>query len=221
MQWESNKWKIKPLTKSKGDCMIIINSKNILFFKKFLFLPAMKLLKNLTILTAAEATVISFFIVSLIGGVLLYFTEKNRNVNVKIPFLQTVKIVPEVKFKDSSIDAIEETQVYTFLKASSYKGEKFIDTFFTSVSALCVTGLISTDFSKFTLPGQIIILILIQMGGLGIILFTSIFAFAIVRGLSEKSSFKKMLAGILDTERHDVARMIKHMMLYTFLFEGL
>lgn len=57
--------------------------------------------------------------------------------------------------------------------------------------------------------------------GLGIIVFTSMFAFAVFRGFSDKLSFKKVLAGIVDTEHHYVARMIKHVAFYTVLIEGL
>jgi len=49
-----------------------------------------------------------------------------------------------------------------------------IDALFTSTSAVCVTGLIVLDTGKdFTLFGQIVILILIQLGGLGIMTFAA------------------------------------------------
>ncbi len=49
-----------------------------------------------------------------------------------------------------------------------------IDTMFTSVSAVCVTGLITVDTAQFSLFGQIVILLLIQFGGLGILTFTTV-----------------------------------------------
>jgi Trk-type K+ transport system membrane component len=42
-------------------------------------------------------------------------------------------------------------------------GESYVDSIFMAVSALCVTGLSSTDFSQYTLAGQIILMILIQI----------------------------------------------------------
>ena len=46
----------------------------------------------------------------------------------------------------------------------------FSDALFTSTTAVCVTGLVTvTPAVQFTLAGQIILLILIQIGGLGII----------------------------------------------------
>ncbi len=50
----------------------------------------------------------------------------------------------------------------------------FIDSLFTSVSAVCVTGLITVDTAQFTLFGKIVLLLLIQFGGLGILTFTTI-----------------------------------------------
>lgn len=53
-----------------------------------------------------------------------------------------------------------------------------VDAFFTSTSAVCVTGLSVLDTGKdFTLFGQTIILVLIQLGGLGMLTLTSFFAY--------------------------------------------
>ena len=53
----------------------------------------------------------------------------------------------------------------------------WVDSLFTSTSAVCVTGLTSVDISStFTRFGQLIILALIQVGGLGVMTITSFFA---------------------------------------------
>ena len=54
-----------------------------------------------------------------------------------------------------------------------------IDAMFTATSATCVTGLVVRDtWSQFSLFGQVIILMLIQVGGLGLVTLTSFFALA-------------------------------------------
>lgn len=54
-----------------------------------------------------------------------------------------------------------------------------IDAIFTATSATCVTGLVVRDtWSQFSLFGQVIILMLIQVGGLGLVTLTSFFALA-------------------------------------------
>ncbi|MCI0495659.1 hypothetical protein L0Z72_11710, partial [candidate division KSB1 bacterium] len=57
----------------------------------------------------------------------------------------------------------------------------FIDALFTATSATCVTGLVIVDTgSKFTMLGQIVILILIQVGGLGIMTFSTFFIYLVI-----------------------------------------
>ena len=64
------------------------------------------------------------------------------------------------------------------LPNATVKGISLIDALFTSTSAVCVTGLIVLDTSSdFTFLGQFIILILFQVGGLGMMTFTSFFGF--------------------------------------------
>ncbi len=53
----------------------------------------------------------------------------------------------------------------------------FVDALFTATSAVCVTGLIVVDTGQyFSLFGQVVIIILIQIGGLGLMTITTLFA---------------------------------------------
>lgn len=72
-----------------------------------------------------------------------------------------------------------------------------VDALFTSTSAVCVTGLTSVDVSTyFTLEGQIIILLLIQIGGLGVMTITSFFALFFMgsTGLYSQFALKDMVS---------------------------
>ncbi len=61
----------------------------------------------------------------------------------------------------------------------------WVDALFTATSAICVTGLIVVDTAEyFTTWGQAYILLLIQLGGLGIISFTSVIIVALGQRLS-------------------------------------
>ncbi len=63
------------------------------------------------------------------------------------------------------------------LPRCTYHGISWLDALFTATSATCVTGLVTVDVSStFTLGGQIIIILLIQIGGLGVMTLTSFFA---------------------------------------------
>lgn len=65
---------------------------------------------------------------------------------------------------------------------------EFVDAFFMATSAISITGLTVVDVStKFTLFGQTILLILIQLGGLGIMTFTGFFGYFFSGGFSYKN----------------------------------
>ena len=64
-----------------------------------------------------------------------------------------------------------------------------LDALFTSTSAVCVTGLVVRDTgTEFTRLGQVIILALIQLGGLGIVVFGAIFAVLFGRSLGLRAA---------------------------------
>lgn len=67
-------------------------------------------------------------------------------------------------------------------------GASPIEALFTSVSALCVTGLIVVDTPTYwTAFGQVVILVLIQIGGLGVMTIASVVGLAVIRRLSLRS----------------------------------
>ncbi len=78
-------------------------------------------------------------------------------------------------------------------------GLSFLNALFTASSAVCVTGLIVVDTaSHFTPAGQAGILLLIQIGGLGIMILSYSAAFALRRGL--KLQDKLLLAYVIDED---------------------
>lgn len=96
-----------------------------------------------------------------------------------------------------------------------------IDALFTSTSAVCVTGLTVVDTgSFFTEFGQIIIAFLIQVGGLGIMTFTSYFSY-FFRGSSSYES-QLILRDFTNTERlSEVFSVLKKILIITLLIEAI
>jgi len=75
-------------------------------------------------------------------------------------------------------------------KATVHQNITFMDALFTSTSAVCVTGLTVFDTATyFTRFGQTVILILIQIGGLGLVTFTTFFAIFLAGGLGLRERF--------------------------------
>ena len=69
------------------------------------------------------------------------------------------------------------------------KNVSLVDALFTATSATCVTGLIVKNTGEdFSLMGRIIILSLIQLGGLGIVVFGAVFALLLGQALSLRES---------------------------------
>lgn len=108
------------------------------------------------------------------------------------------------------------------LPVSSRNGEwtPFLNALFTATSASCVTGLIVYDtYTYWSHFGQIVILLMIQIGGIG--LMTLISTFAIFRkkkiGLHERILLKQS-AG--NTRISGMVRLVKQIILGTLLFEG-
>ncbi len=60
----------------------------------------------------------------------------------------------------------------------------WLDSFFTATSAVCVTGLTTVNTSSFHLPGQLLILLLIQLGGIGVMTLTTSILLVLGRKLS-------------------------------------
>ncbi len=72
--------------------------------------------------------------------------------------------------------------------SASSRWTSFLDALFTSTSAVCVTGLVVADTpTHWSLFGQIVILLLIQVGGLGIMLFAALVGLALLRRLTVRS----------------------------------
>ena len=73
----------------------------------------------------------------------------------------------------------------------TYRGISYVDSLFTATSAVCVTGLTSVSVADvFTTTGQTVILILIQIGGLGIMTITSFFSLFFMGQTSLKSQLQ-------------------------------
>jgi len=92
---------------------------------------------------------------------------------------------------------------------------------FTSTSACCVTGLIVEDTGSYwSRMGQCVILVLIQLGGLGIMTFGAFFA-AVVGGRSTVREAATM-AGLLESEQlADVRGLIRSILGFTIAIEGI
>jgi trk system potassium uptake protein TrkH len=97
----------------------------------------------------------------------------------------------------------------------------FVDALFTATSATCVTGLVVKDVGNdFTLMGQLTILTLIQLGGLGIVIFGAVFAMLLGQalGLRESAAMQDILS---DQMLGRISRMIAFIFITTIAVEAI
>lgn len=97
----------------------------------------------------------------------------------------------------------------------------FVDALFTATSAVCVTGLSTiTISSDLSLAGQLTTLFLCQVGGLGIITFSVVLFALMGRGISFKGA-EITQSTFLHTPRKDFAVVIRKVLVYTLILEGI
>ncbi|WP_098748858.1 TrkH family potassium uptake protein [Paenibacillus sp. EZ-K15] len=108
------------------------------------------------------------------------------------------------------------------LPISTSTGEplEFIDALFTSTSATCVTGLVVVDtgttFSSF---GEVVIMLLIQIGGLGFMTMATLFALALKRRISLKDRLILQEA-MNQSSMEGIVRLIRRVLLYSLIIEA-
>lgn len=95
-----------------------------------------------------------------------------------------------------------------------------VDALFTATSAVCVTGLTVVDTATFWSPfGQVVILALIQIGGLGIMIFASLIGLALARRLSVRSRLNAA-AEAKAVGFDDVRGLVRGIVLISFIIEA-
>ncbi|MDD3839556.1 MAG: TrkH family potassium uptake protein [Clostridia bacterium] len=97
----------------------------------------------------------------------------------------------------------------------------FLNALFTATSAVCVTGLVVVDTAThWTLFGQIIIIILIQIGGLGFMALTTLFALIVGKKITLRERLV-MQEALNQFSIEGVVRLTKNLLIVTLLIEGM
>jgi len=154
--------------------------------------------------------------VTIIVGLVLRLVELNR-------FLATLRIRPALLLVGSFLTLIAAGMGMLLLPGATAEGQPettFIDALFTATSAVCVTGLTVVDTGIHWSPmGQYVVLGLIQLGGLGLMTFGTVFAIFLWRGMRLRESIV-----MREVVSHDLAAEVKRVILFillaTFLIEG-
>ncbi|MGD9345114.1 MAG: TrkH family potassium uptake protein [Candidatus Aminicenantes bacterium] len=106
------------------------------------------------------------------------------------------------------------------LPFSTHSGQiSFVDALFTATSAVCVTGLTVQDTSAyFTTAGQIILLTLFQLGGLGIMAFSSLILLVAGRRISIQDRII-IQEGYASSKIKNVKGLLRNIFIYALILE--
>ena len=105
------------------------------------------------------------------------------------------------------------------LASADGQGTRVIDAFFTATSAACVTGLVVLDTATHWSPfGQVVIMILIQLGGFGIMAGSTLLLFLFVRRttLRDRVLVQESLGGL---QLGTVTTLVKRIAIFTLVCE--
>ena len=150
------------------------------------------------------------------GGLIVYFLLR---LMVFVRHIYDIYFNPAIVFVGSFMILVLIGAFLLMLPSATTGSITFTNALFTATSAVCVTGLTVVDTATdFTIIGQSIIIVLIQLGGIGILTFTSFFAF-FFRG---SSSFKEGLNTrdfIANEGLSDVFRAALNVVIFTLSVE--
>ncbi|MGL4739256.1 MAG: TrkH family potassium uptake protein [Sarcina sp.] len=140
-----------------------------------------------------------------------------------------VKIAGRIKLRPVQILALGFVAVILTgailltLPISSNSGQftSFIDSLFTATSAVCVTGLVTVDTAThWNYFGRTVIIVLIQIGGLGFMSFTTLFAVLVGKKITLKE--RLLLQESLNAFGiQGLVKLMKYIFTFTFAVEGL
>ncbi len=191
--------------------LIIAQLAVVLHLQSHGWLPAFLGSRSIFSLTKAYIIVIQAYIVILILGQAI---KANRGV-------ASLRIGPARTVMFSFVLIILVGTLFLMTPRATAGGHiQLVDALFSSTTSVCVTGLTVVDTgSYFTGFGQGVILVLIQIGGLGLITLTAFFAVVMRRHLGVREGL--VLRGMLTFESLGrIGRTLRYMIGITFLLEG-
>lgn len=104
---------------------------------------------------------------------------------------------------------------------ASASGERlpFLDALFTATSATCVTGLVVVDTGTyFSVPGQIVLMCLFQLGGLGFMTMATLIALVLRKRISLRERLLLQEA-MNQTSMEGIVRLIRRVLIYSITIE--
>ena len=136
------------------------------------------------------------------------------------PILGKINISPPGLMVGSFLLLIVVGTLLLLMPRMTYNGISFIDALFTATSASCITGLsVVSTAGCFTIKGQVVIMILIQLGGMSILSFATFFTTFLSRS-AMSLRYQYMVRDMMSTSRiSDSVSLLRSIVLTTVIIE--
>ncbi|GAA4465819.1 potassium transporter TrkG [Nibrella saemangeumensis] len=184
----------------------------------FLLFLTLYVLPTKAVLVNVDSNRFLFYKLLLYAGILLGFVTE-ASYSLHRIYSRTVN--PGLLFIGSFVLLIFLGAFLLKLPNATNRSLSTLDALFTATSAVCVTGLIVVDTAThFTAFGQVIILLLIQLGGLGFMTFAGLLAYAVAGNASIKTqlAFKDIMSS---QQINNIMFFVYQVVFVTLLFEGI
>lgn len=154
--------------------------------------------------------------IAAVAVILLFLSESSKLFRI----VNSVKMAPPLLFALSFLAVIGVGSGLLMLPNAQAVPLSYFEALFTATSAVCVTGLVVVDTAvAFTHMGQLIIMLLIQIGGLGVMAFTGFFAFAFTGTVSFKDRI--LMRDVFSSDTlNDIFKILFKMIAFTFILEA-
>ncbi len=215
--------RVQTLTAAANLLLLALAIVNRLLFKdergtqKVVFFDVVMLAAGLLLMTYNAKFAIFFLLIRQFYFILIFILFRFSKGRV----YKWLAVNPPVTLMLSFLLVIFIGTILLMLPAASAQNRitPFVDALFTSTSATCVTGLIVADTGKyFSQFGQIVILLLIQIGGLGIMTVST--AFALLMGRNINLKVKNVMSQVVGgTNKLNVAELLKNIVIVTVIIE--
>ena len=124
--------------------------------------------------------------------------ESNSFFSKIINYVKSLSVARAVSFSFGL--AILTGSLILYLVELGSSNLSYLNALYLSASAFCVTGLSPIKISTLSFTGQFVLMVFIQAGGLGIIVFTVLIGVMVIRGLSRNTQLQEFMYEVLDTD---------------------
>jgi trk system potassium uptake protein TrkH len=164
--------------------------------------------------------VVKYYLTSAFGSIGVMIHDNKEKYSIKLNNILKINPTQAIVLGFATIILIGTILLSLPAASKSGEGTSIIDALFTATSATCVTGLVVVDtFTHWTVFGQLVILLLIQVGGLGFMTMATMFSMVLGRRISLKERLI-IVESLNQYNLQGVVKLTQRILVGTLFFES-